>query len=244
MILRFPRRMRRGHLLVNGFCTLARSRVTAFRGRQMPSLRHLRTQYASLLLIDAASSRVQVGWLNAGGDRWQISDEEAGVGVFKGVETLGIELREIGGVDAFLFCEGPGSMLGIRTVAMALRTWNVLSPRPVFAYQSLAVVAEALADPNLTVIADARRDSWHALRLGGKLQRIPAAELAGTLATPDYFRNWSPLPPGVSRVPYSLAALLSKIADADLFRVTDAPDAFLHEEPSYVTWTPQIHRAP
>ena len=32
--------------------------------------------------------------------------------------------------------------------------------------------------------------------------------------------------------------------DADLFRATDAPDAFLHEEPSYATWTPQIHRAP
>ena len=32
--------------------------------------------------------------------------------------------------------------------------------------------------------------------------------------------------------------------DLDLFRPTDAPDAFLHEEPSYATWTPQIHRAP
>lgn len=207
----------------------------------MPSLRQLRADHASLLLIDAASSRVQVGWLTAAGDRWQISEEEAGTGVFRCIETLGIDLAA---VHAFVFCEGPGSMLGIRTVAMALRTWNVLSLRPVFAYQSLAIVAHARGNAAVTVIADARRESWHTFRVGGKLQRAPVAELAGALVTPEPFRNWSTLPAGVERVPYSVPDLLAKIGDEDLFHATDAPDAFLHEEPSYVTWTPQIHRAP
>lgn len=135
-------------------------------------------------------------------------------------------------------------MLGIRTAAMAIRTWNVLSLRPVFAYQSLAVVAHALGNPEVSVIADARRESWHTFRRGGKLRRVPAAGLEGELVTPDTFRHWSALPAGVVRVPYALPELLAKIADADLFRATDEPDAFLHEEPSYVTWTPQIHRAP
>ena len=58
------------------------------------------------------------------------------------------------------------------------------------------------------------------------------------------FRNWSAIPAGVTRVPYSLAELLPRVPDAELFTATEAPDAFLHEEPSYVTWTPQIHRAP
>ncbi len=61
---------------------------------------------------------------------------------------------------------------------------------------------------------------------------------------PDGFRHWSTLPAGVTGTPYVLADLLPKVADRDLFRATDAPDAFLHEEPSYATWTPQIHRAP
>ena len=61
---------------------------------------------------------------------------------------------------------------------------------------------------------------------------------------PEGFRHWSTLPAGVTRTPYVLADLLPAVADHDLFRATDAPDAFLHEEPSYVTWTPQIHRAP
>jgi tRNA threonylcarbamoyladenosine biosynthesis protein TsaB len=207
----------------------------------MPSLRQLRAEFASLLLIDAASSEVQVGWLTATRDSWKSSQQDAGIGVFANIEALDIDLSA---VDAFIFCEGPGSLLGIRTVAMALRTWNVISTRPVFAYQSLAVVAHALGQPDATVIADARREAWHAYRMGGKLERIPASELTGLLVTPEPFRNWSALPAGVTRVPYSLPELFAKIEDDDLFHPTDAPDAFLHQAPSYVTWSPQIHRAP
>jgi tRNA threonylcarbamoyladenosine biosynthesis protein TsaB len=206
----------------------------------MPSLRQLRAEFASMLLIDAASSRIQVGWLTSSGDRWQICDDEAGVGVFAAIESLQIDLAK---VDAFIFCEGPGSILGIRTVSMAVRTWNVFSPRPVFAYQGLALVAHALGREDVTVIADARRDSWHTFRAGGKLERVPASDLTGTLVTPDGFRNWSALPIGVTPVSYVVADLLSNTAGQNLFRTTESPDAFLHQEPSYVTWSPQIHRA-
>jgi tRNA threonylcarbamoyladenosine biosynthesis protein TsaB len=213
----------------------------------MPSLPQLLAAHAPLLVLDAASARVQVGWLGennaAGAARWENSDDEAGLGVFRGVEKLGVNPLEAG---AFVFCDGPGSMLGIRTVAMALRTWRVLAPRPVFAYGSLALVANALGRSDVTVIADARRDLWHAFNLnhGGMLRRVPAAELTGELVMPEPFRHWAPLPANMTRVPYSLAELLPRVGDADLFRGTEEPEAFLHEEPSYVTWTPQIHRAP
>ena len=217
----------------------------------MPSLRELLTARAPLLLIDAASTRVQVGWLepataageNAGpfSARWAASDDEAGVAVFTCVEQLG---RPPETAAAFVFCDGPGSILGIRTVAMALRAWCTLQPRPVFAYSSLAVVAHALGRDALGVIADARRDSWHHYQIGRGLRRLPTASLTGELVMPQGFRNWTPLPAGVGSTPYSLADLLPRVADADLFLATEAPDAFLHEEPSYVTWTPQIHRGP
>ena len=224
----------------------------------MPSLNHLLASYDSLLLLDAASARVQVGWFerragsaDAAGARggidsrttarWQSSDEEAGIGVFRSIEALGVNPNV---AAAFAFCDGPGSILGIRTIAMALRTWCILKPRPIYAYASLAVVAHALGRPDVGVIADARRDSWHQARIGAPLRRVPTTELSGELAMPEHFRHWSSLPDGVQIVPYSLAELLPRVADADLFLGTDAPDAFLHEEPSYVTWTPQIHRAP
>jgi len=207
----------------------------------MPSLRQLE-RFAPLLLIDAASSRVQVGLVGPDGvGSWQTSDDEAGVAVFAGVEKLGIDL---GAVKAFAFCDGPGSVLGIRTVAMALRTWCVLEPRPVFAYCSLAVVAHAIGRNDVGVIADARREAWHHYQIGRGLRRVPATELDGDLVMPENFRAWAPLPANVRHVPYALAELWPRVADVDLLMETNAPDAFLHEEPSYVTWTPQIHRAP
>lgn len=208
----------------------------------MPSLRQLERQMP-LLLIDAASSQVQVGlWENAGKVRWATSREEAGVAVFACIQQLDVNLEQ---VAAFAFCDGPGSVLGVRTVAMALRIWGVLKPRPMFAYCSLALVAHALGRPELGVIADARRDSWHHYKIGGGLRRVGTAELGvGELVLPENFRHWTPLPPHVGRVPYAVADLLPRVAGEDLFLATDAPDAFRHEEPNYVTWTPQIHRAP
>jgi tRNA threonylcarbamoyladenosine biosynthesis protein TsaB len=207
----------------------------------MPSFRQISAHFPALL-IDAASSNIQVGLLTSNETAsWRTSSDEAGVAVFEGVKELGIDLQSI---SAFIFCEGPGSVLGIRTVAMALRTWRVLQRRPVFAYCSLAVVAHAVARDDVAVIADARRDSWHHYRIGQGLRRVLATDLRGELVMPENFRHWSSLPANVKHIPYSLADLLPQVRDVDLLHETETPDAFLHEEPSYVTWRPQVHRAP
>ncbi len=213
----------------------------------MPSLRQLLTAHPVALLLDSASARTQVGLLSRDpreAQRWFSSDDEAGVALFAGAESLLAESgRRIADVRVFLYCEGPGSVLGIRTAAVALRTWRVLNPAPVFAYRSLDLVAHALSDPTVSVIADARRDSWHAARIGEPLRRVPTAELRGALAMPEHFRHWTPLPESVRRTPYDVSELLPALPDAELFRPTEEPDAFLHDEPSYATWTPQVHQA-
>ncbi len=209
----------------------------------MPSFREILTLHAPVLLLDAASARVQVGWLGA--DRppfWSDATDEAGVALFRALESLDVKPGDAG---AFIFCSGPGSVLGVRTSAMAVRAWNALQPRPTFSYHGLAIVAHTLRRPELTVVADARRESWHAYRLGESLRRVPTAELAGPLATPEGFRTWSALPSNVERVPYAMADMLPHVLDQpDLLTPEDSPDAFLHEAPSYATWTPQVHRAP
>jgi len=218
----------------------------------MASFAQLLAVHRRVLLLDAASTRTTVGLLEAGqADRWSATEGDASRLVFRGVR----ELLEQGGasltdIDAFVFCEGPGSMLGVRTVAMALRTWLALKPAPVFAYQSLALLArgEWTARPRaLCVIADARRETWHAqdISVDGTLvplQRLPEAGLAGKeLVTPTHFRTWAPLPPLVTEIPYDLPTLLPRVHDADLLRSVEQPDAFQHEPADYRKWSAQTH---
>ena len=221
----------------------------------MTRLTQLLATHGSILVLDAASQRVQVGLLQAGKPAlWQATLDEAGRGVFAGTEAvLQQGGREIGQIEAFLFCEGPGSMLGTRTIAMTLRTWLALKPRPVFSYQSLALAARFAwtrqTGRDLTVIADARRETWHCqpIRADGSLsplQRLPAGELpAGELLTPENFRTWAESPRPVTTCSYDLAAIFPAVMDGDHFTATTSPDAFQHEAPEYKKWSAQAHSA-
>jgi tRNA threonylcarbamoyladenosine biosynthesis protein TsaB len=223
---------------------LARTAFWAFREfRKMPSFSQILRDTPPLLLLDASSGKVHVGLISRDSSRWSSSTKEAGVGIFECIEELSVDVNA---VNAFAYCEGPGSILGIRTTAVALRMWNALRSRPTYSFQSLAVAAQAVGHEAASLIADARRSLWHRYRLGGVLQRVRATDLTGELLTPEGFRHWEVLPAGTTTVSYDLPALLAQpaVADADLFRDAPEPDAFLHEEPSYVKWTPQIHRAP
>jgi tRNA threonylcarbamoyladenosine biosynthesis protein TsaB len=221
----------------------------------MPSLSQLLTNHRNLLVLDAASMAVQVGLLRPGAAAlWRTTPDEAGRGIFSCAESIlhesGLKLDEI---DAFAFCEGPGSMLGTRTVAMALRTWQVLKPRSAFAYQSLAIAAYFEWTRNgprdLAVIADARRDSWHRQHIAADgrltlLERVPATELPpGELVMPENFRAWAKPPHPAAICSYDLAKIFPALIEngGDFFGAVDAPEAFQHEAPAYKKWPAQIH---
>lgn len=223
----------------------------------MPSLESLVAAHRTVLLIDSASACIQVGlWRLGAAAVWRQSDREAGVAVFECADAVLAEAgADVGGLGALVFCEGPGSILGIRTAAMALRTWQAAAgrPLPAFAYRSLELVAQDLgtAAP-FAVTIDARRGAWHWVEVApgqtpGPLRRVTQTTLAtfsGRLFTPAGFRAWAQPPQPAELVPYSLAALWLRQGAAELLRPAPQPDAFLHEDPAYVTWTPQIHRAP
>jgi tRNA threonylcarbamoyladenosine biosynthesis protein TsaB len=162
------------------------------------------------------------------------------------IESLGCDVLRAG---CFVFCAGPGSLLGIRTTAVLLRTWTTLKPRPCFSYQSLEMVARGPQASGMAVIADARRDSWHLVARDAQgtplpVQRVPAQDLPAMRCMPEHFRHWAPLPSGTRRVPYDVGELLRATADVPLLQESPEPEAFLHEDPQYVTWTPRVHQAP
>ncbi|MDD3180147.1 MAG: peptidase M22 [Opitutaceae bacterium] len=226
----------------------------------MPSLVQLLALHRHLLVLDASSTVIQVGLLRADAHPvWRHAQTDANQGLFTQAAAC---LAEGGGrsmaeIEAFVFCEGPGSMLGVRTAAMAIRAWQAVaeSPRPAYRYQSLTVVAHELvrrgeAAP-FAVIADARRDLWHLVEVGPDLnpqplKRVPAEELAlfpGPVWTPKTFKLWSQPPLETRPHEYDLPTLLAALPDKELFVLADAPDAFQHDAPAYKKWSPQIHRA-
>lgn len=220
----------------------------------MARLTQLLAAHGSILVLDAVSLRVQIGLLRSGrAALWRDTKEDAGRGLFSAAEAvLGSADLGIADIGAFIFCEGPGSMLGTRTIAMALRTWLTLRPRPVFTYQSLALAGAAewrREKRRFAVIADARRESWHVQPVAedgilGALERHPTTELpAAELLTPAGFRVWSEPPAGVVECGYDLASLIGACDEADLLRPVSAPDVFQHNEPDYKKWSAQPHSA-
>jgi len=219
----------------------------------MPSLSQLLTNHRSLLVLDAASVQVQIGLLRVDAPSlWRTTTEEAGTGIFTSSAVL---LQEAGArlddVEAFVFCEGPGSMLGVRTIAMAIRTWQVLKPRACYSYQSLAVAGHFEWAQNsrrsFSIIADARRDTWHQQQIGADghvlpLKRVPVAKLdSGELVMPEHFRAWATPPRPVVTCSYDLAKIFPALCGGDFFRTADAPEAFQHEAPEYKKSPAQIH---
>lgn len=221
----------------------------------MASLAQLLATHGCILAVDAASTTIQVGLLCTGQPPlWRASSDEAGKALFAladdALRAAGLTLAD---VRAFIFDAGPGSMLGVRTVAMALRTWQALAARPAYQFQSLALLAHELARAGQTgaVIADARRETWHLVAFTAPdriapLRRVPTAELAASatpLWQPTAFRAWSKSPRAAQDCAFDLATLLAAHADADLFTAADAPDAFQHEAPEYKKWSAQVHSA-
>ena len=212
----------------------------------MPSLRDVLAAHGPTLVLDAAGTTVQVGWLAAdAAPRWGSANEEAGTALFRLIQQLDVDVNA---ARSFLFCDGPGSILGIRTSAVTLRTWQVLQPRPAFAYHSLELLAAVRGRPGLTIIADARKQSWYSITIGeatqrGSLSRVAPDALRAPQAPPAGIRQWSPLPPvDVETIAYDLPTLWLEAMEEELLRPAPEPDALQFEEPRYVTWTPAVHQ--
>lgn len=230
----------------------------------MPSLRQLLATHPTLLVVDTCATRSDAAlWLREAAEPTTTPHPALAPSFHAAVEgeaahalpqavaqVLAAARLRTAQLDGVVFCAGPGSVLGIRLAAANVRVWRVVRPGlPLYSYLSLPLLATHPDAFNATVVADARRDSWHAVKPGAAtIERIPGTALAtaGPLVTPASFRRWSPLPfdNPPRELPYHPADLIAAAPDADLFTAAPDPDAFMHEQPSYVTWTPQVHQAP
>ena len=228
---------------------LARDQARPFcAASTVKSFRQILQQHSRVFVLDAASTIIHAGYAAGGvSPQWQSTETEAIEGVFSLAGNLKINANEIG---AFVFCEGPGSILGIRAVAMALRTWTALRPCSVYTYRSLELLAAQNHEPGTAIICDARRNRWHRVITTSDsarvaMDRCATDELSPPIAMPSGFRTWTREPDlPIERLPYQPARLADDLIDVPLLNTCTEPDAFLHEDPSYTRWTPKVHRAP
>lgn len=227
----------------------------------MLALETVVARHGSALILDAASTRVQAGFVQDGcAPAWITTDDEAGVGLFRSVAgllgTARIKPQEVG---AYVFCDGPGSQLGIRTAGMAIRTWQVLRAKaaPIFTYRSLRLAAHGMVGaespaPPFAVVCDARRESWHVAcasekgMIGG-VERLPAEEVAALrvpLFQPEGFRCWAEHPVPIGTCNYTCGNLFSLLGRVELLEPSEDAEPWNPAPQDYKKWTGDRHRAP
>ena len=207
-----------------------------------------------LVLDGSARAGVRVGVLSGG--RWSgqgITSDGALEGLFGCVEAALADAQlTLGDIRSFALCVGPGSVLGIRIAALAVRSWSALDPRPIFVWESLAAIARsALAAGEhgpFLVAVESRLKRWHALEvsadgsMGGPFEAEAAQlnvtgrrVLASGEAAPAVLISHVAVPP-----PWS--ALPTFFAEPGFLREEPRPDA-LNVANDFATWSGERHRS-
>lgn len=120
------------------------------------------------LVIDgSAREGVRVGVLVDG--RW-LAESTVAAGALEATTDLAAEVLKKAhlkfiDIKSYAVCIGPGSMLGIRVSAMAVRTWATLYQRPIYVWESLRLLAEHALEQGVkvpfAVINESRLKRWN-----------------------------------------------------------------------------------
>ncbi len=212
-----------------------------------------------LLLTDCSAPGVRAGILGEHGWlAYEKLDGETGTKLFEAVKKLLAETNlELKHLQSFVYCEGPGSTLGIRINSMALRTWVSLSdqPKPIYTYRSLTAAGMLIAlerkkETTFAVLSDLRKHSWNALRFdpGAHSEeiRVASVEELNDWPEPRYFiqqRIHSPgIPPGAEVIHYDLEALGTHPSFLASLRLVEKPEIYQTTTTEFKKWTPNRHR--
>jgi tRNA threonylcarbamoyladenosine biosynthesis protein TsaB len=212
-----------------------------------------------ILFLDASSLVVHIGILS--NNKWVgyfKSDQPALQSLFQGIEvSLKLAALELKDITGFAYCEGPGSLLGIRLASMAIRAWKeqeCFKNIVVYAYNSFDVSLELIKkihNPNrpFAVVSQLRKGYWSFLSnncLTGNISEINEAELSSFQGSLWLFKqkklslNEKNLQ--MMTFDYSLEECPEIFIQRPLLRSVEQPDAMFVHELEYVKWDSKRHR--
>lgn len=211
-----------------------------------------------ILFLDASSPMVQVGILHQ--NKWIgyfKSKEQVLQSLFQGVEVslkmAGMELEEI---TSFAYCEGPGSLLGIRVVAMAIRGWielEIFKDKEVYGYNSFELSLELIKkvynyDGSYYVVSGARKGVWNILgsEENGNVREIEDSELKKLRGDLWYFKqrklSSEERDLDLREFDYNLENCAESFEEKELLRKIEEPDVLFVREQEYVKWDSKRHQ--
>lgn len=212
------------------------------------------------LVIDCSEGEVFCGLLDSGG-QW-LACKQSGPGALEALfpnvaEVLREADRAPESIRRYIYCEGPGSMLGLRLGAMAIETWSLLSSTPVtrLSYGSLHLTAALLLQDNpslknATILSDWKKDAWHSLTIQDRIFEnvtVLPAESIESIDGPLYHlprrKGWQAPPIGAITLPYEPSRLDILLDQPDLLRRTETVELFQQGGNTFAKWNPQRHRA-
>ena len=210
------------------------------------------------LVVDGSGASVFAGILKADG-QWvaQIQQKEAPLeGLFPAVEAVLYAAQvEISQIQNFIYCEGPGSVLGLRLGAMAIQTWGHLSGARVryFAFNSLELMASLiLSDTPATnralLISDWKKDVWNSILIEegerGSIKTIDDRTVNDWSAGPLFYlpqrKGWRQIPENALTLEYS-PHRLSEVME--LLKETKKIELYASAMNVFQKWVPLRHRA-
>jgi tRNA threonylcarbamoyladenosine biosynthesis protein TsaB len=212
---------------------------------------------APSLVIDGCSSTVFTGVLGQNG-QWLATSEQAGApleSLFPSVAaTLAAAQLSLAEMRSFIYCEGPGSVLGLRLCAMAIETWSRLYPASAhyYAYNSLQlcaalICADTLGLDRALIVSDWKKGAWNAVTIQqgqpGPTEVVDDRMIAnwtGALYHLPQRKGWQKPPAGATTVHYSPQRLPEALAQ---LQSTAGVELYASGVNVFQKWTPERHRA-
>lgn len=212
------------------------------------------------LFLDAAGTMTFVGILQDGKWlEWASSEKQALESLFVLTrDLLHRHSMKIEDLRAFGFCDGPGSVLGLRLASACILAWQKTAPlpKPVFHYHSLELARTWILDnlrphPASWLVTDYRRNRW----LGTPLEKENCILEIDTSTFPEphgekqlfYLpqrKSWDPPPAGHQTILYPFKSLPRFMELNHCGRIRSDPVLALPGKSDYRKWTPARHRAP
>ena len=208
-------------------------------------------------LIDASGQSLATGVLSTK-NTWQSYNELNGTALetlFKCIEkTLKDANTELGQINSYICCVGPGSVLGLRLAVIAIETWARIHLRKasLYTYNSLNFCATLLQldvtqHSGSILVSDWKKDAWHAVKLlNNQEYRLEVID-SDTLKTWDgdilhlpRRKGWQDPPSNCTTIQYEPKRII-ECFDSGVLHYTESIELFSSTVNNYKKWIPKRH---